>query len=316
MRPAPAALARLVLGAMVAMAGSPAAAQGARAPAAAAASAPQPASAASTSGPQAIVVTGQAADAAEQRRLAVAGVSVVGRDELDAFGDNSVLDVLQRQAGISVDGEAPRLRGMGEGYTVVLLNGEPAPPGFALDSLAPADIERIEITKGPTAEHGGAAGVINIILRVPPKLRQREFRLALGYRAVQPQGNSSLGWGDRLGEGAQTLGFHLPLSVYRRANAGALSVQRNNRSPTAGWSAQHLQGDDQWLGQGLSFSPRLDWKRSAHESLQLQLFVQANQSNNRGARQTQVLLGTAPTASTSGQWMVASGNAGGGSRAR
>jgi iron complex outermembrane receptor protein len=55
----------------------------------------------------------------------------------------------------------PRLRGLGGGCTQILLNGEPAPPGFSMDMLAPTDIERIEVMKGPTAEFGGVAGTIN-----------------------------------------------------------------------------------------------------------------------------------------------------------
>ncbi len=262
---------------------------------------------------QTIVIEGRSANEDEQRRLATAGTTVVGREELDQYGDTSVLDVLQRLPGISIDGEVPRMRGMGEGYTVVLINGEPAPPGFSMDTLAPADIERIEVTKGPTAEHGGAAGVINIILRVPPKLRQREWRAAAGYRDVQPQGSASISWGDRLGEGAQTLGFHLPLSVYTWANGGTLEVQRSSRSRLGAPVQQTVTGRDEWLGQGLNFSPRLDWKLSEFETLQLLLFVQANQSDNRSWRQTQVLQGPPVTAvadesQSEGSWQMQRAN--------
>ncbi len=287
-------------GLLLALATAAAAAQGVAAPAraasapTAAAVAPTPAAKAEEA-TQTIVVEGRAANEAEQRRLATAGITVVGRDELDEYGDTSVLDVLQRLPGISVDGEVPRMRGMGEGYTVVLINGDPAPPGFSMDTLAPADIERIEVTKGPTAEHGGAAGVINIILRVPPKLRQREWRASAGYRDVRPQGSTSLSWGDRLGDasgpGAQTLGFYLPLSLTTWANGGTLEIQRSSRSRLGDAVQQLVTGRDEWLGQGLSFSPRLDWKLDEFESLQLQLLVQANQSDNRAWRQTQVLQG-------------------------
>ncbi len=266
---------------------------------------------------QSIVIEGRSVDAAEQRRLAVAGTTVVGRDELDQYGDTSVLNVLQRLPGISIDGETPRMRGMGEGYTVILLNGDPAPPGFSMDTLAPADIERIEVTKGPTAEHGGAAGVINIILRVPPRLRQREARASGGYRSVEPQGHASLSWGDRLaggtGPGAQTLGFHLPLSLHTSANGGDLEVQRSSRAPQGTPVEQVVRGRDEWLGQGISFSPRLDWKLGEFDALQLQGFAQANDSDNRSWRQTQVLQGPPVTSvadegRTLGAWRLARAN--------
>lgn len=246
---------------------------------------------------QSIVIEGRGPSAAEQRRLATAGVTVVDRDELDAHGDSSVLDVLQRLPGVSIGDDGPRLRGLGEGHTVVLINGEPAPPGFSMDTLAPADIERIEVTQGPTAEHGGAAGVINIILRVPPKLRQREARAALGWRAVRPQASARLSWGDRLGEGEQTLGFNLPLAVYSWANGASLEQSRSSQpagTGAEGATQQAVQGHDHWLGQGFNLSPQLDWKRSAQQSLQAQFFVQANSSGDRSARRTQALQGTQP----------------------
>ena len=103
-----------------------AAAAQAQAPAQVPAPAPAPA------GNQQVVIEGRASDAAEQRRLSNLAMTVVGREELDAYGDSSVLDVLQRLPGISIDGETPRLRGLGAGYTQILINGEPAPPGFSL----------------------------------------------------------------------------------------------------------------------------------------------------------------------------------------
>jgi outer membrane receptor for ferrienterochelin and colicin len=74
--------------------------------------------------------------------------------------------------GVTVDGVAGRdrtirLRGLGNGYARVLLNGDPVPPGFSLDSLEPSQIERIEILRAPTADLGAQAiaGTINIVLR-------------------------------------------------------------------------------------------------------------------------------------------------------
>lgn len=37
------------------------------------------------------------------------------------------------------------MRGLGAGYTQILINGERAPAGFSMDSLAPDVIERIEV---------------------------------------------------------------------------------------------------------------------------------------------------------------------------
>jgi iron complex outermembrane receptor protein len=230
----------------------------------------------------------------------------VGRDELDAHGDTSALDVLQRVPGITLDGDTPKLRGMGAGYTQILLNGEPAPPGFSLDTLAPGDIERIEIIKGPTAEFGGVAGTINVILRNAPKLLQREWRAAVGSRGAGAQGSTSFNWGDRAGD----LGYYLPLSAYSWAGAAGLEVLRLSRAATGEISQQRVTGRDEWRGGGLTFAPRLDWKLGEEDTLNGQLFLQRHENDNLSRRDTAALQGPAPTSvldlsESPGSWELA-----------
>ncbi len=241
--------------------------------------------------PQRIQIEGKAQDDSELRRDALAGLVVVDREELDRYGDFSVLDVLQRQAGISVDGGEPRLRGLGGGYTLILINGEPAPPGFSLEQLSPAEIERIEIIKGPSAEHGGVAGTINVILRGAPKLRQREWRANASYRGLRPVGSTSLSWGDRVG----ALGFQVPIAAYQWAGRGAFRSERLSRSAEGELREQHVQGRDEWRGGGLNLGPRLDWKVSDFDTLQWQTFLQRNESDNRNVSATAALQGTPPS---------------------
>ena len=236
---------------------------------------------------QSVTVEAQGLSDEDRRRDSTVGMTVVGRDELDQYGDTSILDVLQRLPGITIDGETPRLRGLGGGYTLILLNGEPAPPGFSLDSLSPAEIERIEIIKGPTAEHGGVAGTINVILRSAPRLRQRELRLGTSYRALAPQALVSASWGDRVG----AIGFHVPLSLSSWANATNTQTERVSRLASGEQREQAVQGRDESRGGGLNFSPRLDIKLGEKDQLQWQAFVQRNESRNRSARGTEVLSG-------------------------
>lgn len=262
--------------------------------------------AASEPAAQAVMVQGHRNTDADNRRESTVGMGVVGRDELDAHGDLNVLDVLQRLPGITLDGDTPRLRGLGGGYTLILINGEPAPPGFSLDSLAPADIERIEVIKGPTAEFGGAAGTINVILRQAPRLRQREARAAIGYRALAPQGSASFSWGDRVG----ALGFNLPLTLSTWANAARGNNLRSTRSASGEFTEQRQTARDRWQGAGLNFGPRLDFKIDDEDSLLWQAMLQANRSRNSSLRHTEVLAGPPPAsvsddASSRGRWQMA-----------
>lgn len=110
-----------------------------------------------------VEILGKQSSDNELRRRAQIAKQIYGRDELDRHGDTNLADVLQRLPGITMQGNQPRMRGLGTGYTLVLINGDPAPPGFALDQLDPAQVERIEVTKGPVASQSAqaVAGAIN-----------------------------------------------------------------------------------------------------------------------------------------------------------
>ncbi|HEY3563735.1 MAG TPA: Plug domain-containing protein, partial [Casimicrobiaceae bacterium] len=129
-----------------------------------------------------------AAPPQDDRRESTTTRIVVSHDEIVRYGDTSLADVLRRLPGVTVDGvpgrdRAIRLRGLGNGYTRVLLNGDPVPPGFSLDSLEPSQIERIEILRAPTADLGAQAiaGTINIVLR-NERTRGTWSRAAPGFR--------------------------------------------------------------------------------------------------------------------------------------
>ncbi|NBQ47733.1 MAG: Plug domain-containing protein, partial [Sphingobacteriia bacterium] len=61
----------------------------------------------------------------ELRRAASVAKQIYGREELDRYGDTNTLDVLRRLPGVNVDSGGPRMRGLGAGYTQILINGDP-----------------------------------------------------------------------------------------------------------------------------------------------------------------------------------------------
>lgn len=155
----------------------------ARAPSAAAAPAP----AASAPPGQRVEVTGGRQGDAEQRRQSTAAKIVIGREDIERFGDSSVSEVLRRLPGVTTGGPpgrggGPRMRGLGGGYTQILIDGQRAPAGFSLDSLTPEQLERIEILRAPTAETGARAigGTINIVTREGFRMRHNDLRIGLG----------------------------------------------------------------------------------------------------------------------------------------
>jgi outer membrane receptor protein involved in Fe transport len=119
----------------------------------------------------------------DPRRDDTATRIVVGREEIARYGDTSVADILTRVPGVTVStgsgrSTEVRMRGLGSGYTQILVNGERTPAGFALDTLSPDLIERIEVLRVASAEFStqAVAGTINIVLRKKVARRQREAK--------------------------------------------------------------------------------------------------------------------------------------------
>jgi iron complex outermembrane receptor protein len=121
--------------------------------------------------PQRVEITGGRSDS-EIRRQSTAAKIVIGREEIERQGDSTLGEILKRLPGVTLGGPPGRggqirFRGLGAGYTQILLDGDRVPPGFQIDSISPEQIERIEILRAPTAETGARAigGTINIITR-------------------------------------------------------------------------------------------------------------------------------------------------------
>ena len=120
----------------------------------------------------------------EVRRESSASKIVIGREEIEKQGDSTLGEVLKRLPGVTVQGApgrggAIRMRGLGGGYTQILLDGERVPPGFSIDSLTPEQVEKIEIMRAPTAETGARAiaGTINIVLREGQKANPDDLKI-------------------------------------------------------------------------------------------------------------------------------------------
>jgi len=124
-----------------------------------------------------LIVTGTRLATGESQLPAAS--TVLSREDMDAHGDAGVLDILRAMPGIQVTqpgaGGVPQLflRGAEPNYTVFMLDGikvnDPTNSrggSFDLSSVNPADLERIEIVRGPQSSIYGSdslAGVINMI---------------------------------------------------------------------------------------------------------------------------------------------------------
>jgi iron complex outermembrane receptor protein len=228
------------------------------------------------------------------RRREPVAKQVYGREELDKFGDTQISDVLKRLPGINVSGGQLRMRGLGGAYTQILVNGEPAPPGFSLDNLNPNQVERLEVSKAPTADQSAQAiaGTLNIILKDAPRVVQKDLRVGAAFAAEKPVINAGFTYGDRALGG---VGFVLPISFYQWHFKTQLDGDRLGSDRFGKAQRLESEGFDRSYGHGLNISPRVNWKLGDDETLTLQGFFIDNKFRNEGDNTTQVLLGSTPS---------------------
>jgi iron complex outermembrane receptor protein len=234
------------------------------------------------------VIAKQPGDTDLRRRAKVAK-QVYGREEMDKYGDTNVADVLKRLPGVTMQGNAPRMRGLGSGYTLVLVNGDPAPPGFQLDQLDPSQVERIEVAKAPTADQSAqaVAGSINIILKEAPKVSQRDLRIGMGYNVDKPTVSGSF----TIGEKWDNKSLSLPISVFQWRGLNQSTTERHQPGLDGAPALSTQSSDMSYFGHGFNLGPRLNWKMSDDENLTWQSFLQRGVWNNQSRYDSQVISG-------------------------
>ena len=170
------------------------------------------------------------------RRSSVSLKSVVSSADIASYGDSSVVDVLRRVPGISISGVPGRsgelrMQGLGSGYTQILVNGDPVAPGFSLDSIAPSNIERIEVVRAPTADMStqAIAGTINIVLKQNVRPLQKDLKASVGGYP----GNPSYSLDATLGDRSDSLSYSVGLGV-GRDNSELPSVLQQSAEDAAG----------------------------------------------------------------------------------
>jgi len=190
---------------------------------------------------------------------------VIGRDEIDKFGDSTLGDVLKRLPGVTIQGRpgrggAIRLRGLGNGYTQILLDGERVPPGFSLDSIPPDQIERIEILRAPTAETGARAiaGTINIVTRGGYTRRVNDVRVAAALENDRVQPSAS--WTRNFTAGDFIVNTTLSAFHIDRDNSSATTTIDQRLDDGTVTLAQFEDSRVRVGGGGVHASARIQWR--------------------------------------------------------
>ena len=225
----------------------------------------------------------------ELRRAASFAKQIYGREELDRYGDTNALDVMRRLPGVNVDSGGPRMRGLGAGYTQILINGDPAPPGFNLDQLSPSQIERIEVIKAATAEQSSqaVAGSINVILKETSRRSLSSLRLGLAIGKDRPLGNVNYSISESVGP----FNMSLPISLFEWNREIRNTVDRKMAGSDGQTAISEQLGNINSWGWGYNFAPRFNYKVSDEQTISLATFFQKGYWNNRTDYTNRAVLG-------------------------
>jgi iron complex outermembrane receptor protein len=235
-----------------------------------------------------------------QRRAATASRIIIGREEIDRYGDTTIGEVLKRLPGVTTGGRPGRggevrMRGMGNGYTQILVNGERMPPGFSLDQLPPDQVERIEILRAPTAEYGARAiaGTINVVLREALQKRMNDWRIQLAEERGKWRPN--IGWtrNDKMGE---TGAYNITLNATRNERIDDVNSTSTTHVLATGQDSTVVNhGQNNAANESINLNARLQWKLPGGDSFSLQPFLIATRgSADNDFRQTQSLCSADP----------------------
>ena len=221
----------------------------------------------------------------QQRRESTASKIVIGREEIERQGDANVGEILKRMPGISVGGTPGRgggirMRGLSQGYTQILLDGQRVPPGFSVESLTPEMIERIEIYRAPTAETGAQAiaGTINIITREGRRGMPSELKAGASFQGgyVTPTA-SYVQYQDH-----EQWTANYTLSVNRYAAPDHSDSEITHTETGNNWTRRRIS-ESHYAREGLHATGRLQFKGDPGESLTLMPFWAYSQGNTPGS---------------------------------
>jgi outer membrane receptor protein involved in Fe transport len=234
----------------------------------------------------------------DARRNDTATKIVVTQEEILKNGDTTIGEVLKRLPGVTVGGVQGRggdirMRGLGSGYTQIMLNGEPAPPGFSLDSLSPDMIERVEVMRAATAEYStqAIAGGINIVLKKAIHTAQREVKVGLQEDNGKLGTNTNFQLSDRQGALSYAIGGGITYSKFDRPSE---VITTGNDAAGAQNLSRHADEQNRGEFQAFNLSPRVNINLGPNDIVTSQSFVNVNRVRADSSEQIDTLQGALP----------------------
>lgn len=203
-----------------------------------------------------------------ERQGAVAQKVVLDRKEIESLGGLTVGEVIRKLPGIEAGahsgdgGPSANARGMGRDAVQFLVDGErpSANVRYALTTvgrLPSGELERIEILRGASAEHGGSAPVtVNLIMRKARPSASTAVKAAVGQRGDEPNGQFTLSQGG----GDKAFSWIVPLTL----NHHAMPLEKTTTRQQASSGTRNLWQEEKesspYQLDEFIVSPRLTWR--------------------------------------------------------
>ena len=226
----------------------------------------------------------------DERREDTATKIVVTSEEIRKFGDTQILDVMKRLPGVTVQNNSIRLRGLGNGYTQILIDGERPPPGFSIDNLSPDLVERIEIIRAATAEYStqAVAGTVNIVMKKKFSVSKRDMNVGWYSGTGYTLQNAGFSIADKVDQLAFSFGGYAGRGTFNYASAGSsVGVDPAGQRILERTSSSASFGDNRYAG----LYSTLAWTLPGGDTFTMNPSFNFSQYNSQFHSNTQYLLG-------------------------
>ncbi|MFZ6820260.1 TonB-dependent receptor plug domain-containing protein [Undibacterium sp. Ji22W] len=203
---------------------------------------------------QKVEITAKQYDA---RREDTATKIVVTEEEIKQFGESNIAEILKRQSGITITGSEIRMRGLANGYTQILIDGEPLPRGMNIDTINVNQIKRIEILRSGTADMStrAIAGTINVIMK-KIETTSRDFIASFNRSPIDNFGNINFNQSSKLERFSYGIRVRIIAGDFTGANEGVLNTL--NRSTEHAYT-QYAKFQTRASFPALNIDPRFTW---------------------------------------------------------
>lgn len=218
-----------------------------------------------------IVTSSSENDIAERRETATQKI-IINNKDIENMGVLTIGDVLGKLPGVDTgtpgaDGSAAlRSRGMVRDSVQMMIDGEKVHGNVRgvqaiVGRLPSSELQRVEISRGSSAEVGGNAPLtVNLVLKKPLSKDSTAIKAVVGARDGKPLAQMTY----TKGGGDKSFAWIVPVTLNHQYMPSARQTSRRDSAGT--WQEDSEQGERK--NEEFSISPRLTWK-SGMDSLTL-----------------------------------------------